>query len=136
MGILVLYCLNLQPRGQFQPKYTCLAGVIPSPKQPNMITINNILKPLVDELMELNWEVAIKTPNYPHVRRVIIRLVGLFGDIIATHKVGGFMSHSAKHFFSWCEIEENKRVELMLGKGGKKREFLGASHQWKDARTV
>ncbi|MBW0476126.1 hypothetical protein O181_015841 [Austropuccinia psidii MF-1] len=136
MGILVLYCLNLQPRERFQPKYTCLAGVIPSPNQPDMITINNILKPLVDELMELNREIVIKTPNYPHGRRVIIRLVGLIGDIIATHKVGGFMSHSAKHFCSWCEVEENERVELMLGKARKKREVLGASHRWKDARTV
>ncbi|MBW0551442.1 hypothetical protein O181_091157 [Austropuccinia psidii MF-1] len=116
MGILVLYCLDLQPQERFQPKYTCLAGVVPSPNQPDIITINNILKPLVDELMELNREILIKTPNYPHGHRVIIRLGGLIGNIIATPKAGGFMAHSAKQFCSWCEIEENKKVELMLGK--------------------
>ncbi|MBW0581485.1 hypothetical protein O181_121200 [Austropuccinia psidii MF-1] len=66
MGILALHCLNLQPRERFQQQHTCLAGVIPSPNQPDIITINNVLKPLIDELIELNHGVNINTPNYPH----------------------------------------------------------------------
>ncbi|MBW0515864.1 hypothetical protein O181_055579 [Austropuccinia psidii MF-1] len=66
IGIIVLYCFNLQPRERFQPRYTCLAGVIPSPNHPDMITINNIMRPLIDQLILLNPVIQIKTPNHPH----------------------------------------------------------------------
>ncbi|MBW0510137.1 hypothetical protein O181_049852 [Austropuccinia psidii MF-1] len=99
MGLLVFYCLNLQPQERFQPRFSCLAGVIPSPNQPDMITINNILKPTIDELLEIK-KVKTSTPSHPHGRNVSIKLVALIGDIVATHQVSGFMSHLAKYFCS------------------------------------
>ncbi|MBW0488646.1 hypothetical protein O181_028361 [Austropuccinia psidii MF-1] len=135
MGLLVLYCLNLQPRERFQPRFSCLAGVIPSPNQPDMITINNILKPTIDELLEIQ-KVKISTPSHPHGRNVSIKLVALIGDIVATHKVAGFMSHSAKYFCSWCEPQDHSREELILGKPRQKSSVLGASHRWNNARTI
>ncbi|MBW0462501.1 hypothetical protein O181_002216 [Austropuccinia psidii MF-1] len=99
MGILVLYCLNLPPQERFQPKYTCLAGLIPLQNQPNMITTNHILKPLVYQLIQINV-VKIPMPNYPRGREVVIQLVCLIGNIVATHKAAGFLSHSAKKFCS------------------------------------
>ncbi|MBW0530367.1 hypothetical protein O181_070082 [Austropuccinia psidii MF-1] len=136
MGILALYCFNFQPQERFQPKYTCLAGIISSPNQPNMITINNVLKPLIPELIQLNNGIVITTPNYPQGQRVIVKLVGLIGDIVATHKVGGFMSHSAKYFFSWCELQDHERDQIKLGNLRKGTNVLGASWRWKDARTT
>ncbi|MBW0593342.1 hypothetical protein O181_133057 [Austropuccinia psidii MF-1] len=129
MGIIVLHCFNLQP------KYTCLAGLIPSPNQPDMVTISNVFKPLIDELLELNCGVKIVTPKYRNGRMVVVKLVGLIGDIVATHKVGGFVSHSTKNFFSWCELQDNQRVYLNLGNPHQQRTVLNASHQWNGART-
>ncbi|MBW0575983.1 hypothetical protein O181_115698 [Austropuccinia psidii MF-1] len=128
MGIIVLYCLNLPPRKIFQPKFTCLAGAIPSPNQPDMITINNVMKPLVAELKQLKNGITVCTPNYPHGQKVIVKLVALIGDIVATHKAGGFISHSAKRFCSWCEIQDNKRVDLKIGKLCARNTVLAESH--------
>ncbi|MBW0476031.1 hypothetical protein O181_015746 [Austropuccinia psidii MF-1] len=136
IGIIVLYCFNLQPWERFQPRYTCLAGVIPSPNQPDIMTIDNIMRPLIDELILLNPGIKIKTPNHPHGQSVVIKIVYLIGDIVATHKVGGFMSHSAKNFFSLCELKDNEREELKLGKPHNQMLVLGASHQWYDTRTL
>ncbi|MBW0586734.1 hypothetical protein O181_126449 [Austropuccinia psidii MF-1] len=129
MGIIDLYCLNLPPRKQFQPKLTSLAGVIPSPNQPDMITINNVMKTLVDELNQLKNGITVCTPNYPHGKKVIVKLVALIGNIVATNKVGGFMSHSAKRFCSWCEIQYNERVDLKIGKLCTQNTILAESHR-------
>ncbi|MBW0576017.1 hypothetical protein O181_115732 [Austropuccinia psidii MF-1] len=61
VGIIALNCLNLPPWLQFQHKYTCLSGIIPSPNQPNMVTISNGLNPLVEDLLELNEGVKVAT---------------------------------------------------------------------------
>ncbi|MBW0560032.1 hypothetical protein O181_099747, partial [Austropuccinia psidii MF-1] len=53
MGLIMLNCLNLPPQLRYQTKYMFLSGIILGPKQPNMVTINNILKPLVNKLLEL-----------------------------------------------------------------------------------
>ncbi|MBW0488451.1 hypothetical protein O181_028166 [Austropuccinia psidii MF-1] len=47
MGLMALNFLNLPPRLQFQQVYTCLARVIPASKQPDMVTINHVLQPLI-----------------------------------------------------------------------------------------
>ncbi|MBW0577849.1 hypothetical protein O181_117564, partial [Austropuccinia psidii MF-1] len=59
---------------------------IPSPNQPDMITINNVMKPLVDEFNQFKNGIKVYTPNYPHGQKVIVKLVALIGDIVATHK--------------------------------------------------
>ncbi|MBW0575933.1 hypothetical protein O181_115648 [Austropuccinia psidii MF-1] len=135
-GDLSALLFNFQPGEWFQPKYTFLAGIIPSPNQPYMITINNVLKPLIQELIQLNNSIVITTPNYPQGQRVIVKLVGLIGHIVATHKAGGFMSHSAKYFCAWCELQDHERDQLKLGNIRKGTSVLGASRQWKDARTT
>ncbi|MBW0513863.1 hypothetical protein O181_053578 [Austropuccinia psidii MF-1] len=104
MGVIALNCLNLPTQLRFQPYYTCLSGMIPSPKQSDMFTTNNVLKALVDELLNLHKSIEITPPKYPHVRKIFVRLVGLIGNVVATHKAAGFMSHSAKQFCSWYEI--------------------------------
>ncbi|MBW0576842.1 hypothetical protein O181_116557 [Austropuccinia psidii MF-1] len=108
MGLMALNCLNLLPRLQFQKAYTCLAGVIPAPKQPDMVTINHVLQPLISQLLELNQGFEITTPMYPHGHQISVILVSLLGDIVANHKVSGFMSHFAKRFCSWCEITDDE----------------------------
>ncbi|MBW0588473.1 hypothetical protein O181_128188, partial [Austropuccinia psidii MF-1] len=101
-----------------------------------MVTINNVLKPLIDELIELNCGVKIITPNYPRGRYVVVKLVGLIGNIVATHKAGGFMSHSAKYFCSWCELKDIERTHLKLGKPRKRSAVLSASRRWQEANST
>ncbi|MBW0471068.1 hypothetical protein O181_010783 [Austropuccinia psidii MF-1] len=112
-----------------------ISGVIPSPNQPDMVTIKKVLKPLIDELIELNCGVKIITPNHPRGRYVVVKLVGLVGDIVASHKAGGFMSHSAKYFCSWCEMKDIERTHLKLGKPRKRNAVLIASRRWQEAKT-
>ncbi|MBW0529428.1 hypothetical protein O181_069143 [Austropuccinia psidii MF-1] len=101
-----------------------------------MITINNIMRPLMAKLILLSPATKIKTPNHPHGQSVVIKIVCLIGDIVATHKVGGFMSHSAKKFCSWCELQDHEREELKLGKPCNQMLALGASHQWYNTGTL
>ncbi|MBW0533260.1 hypothetical protein O181_072975 [Austropuccinia psidii MF-1] len=136
MGVIALNCLNLPPRLRFQPYYTCLSGIIPSLKQPDMFTTNNVLKPLVDELLNLHEGIKITTPKYPHGRKIFVRLVGLIGDVVATHKVAGFMSHSAKQLCSWCEINDHERDKVQLGMLRNKTKVLASSWKWKETKTM
>ncbi|MBW0569960.1 hypothetical protein O181_109675 [Austropuccinia psidii MF-1] len=116
MGIISLNCLNLPPRLQYQNKYTCLAAIIPSPNQPTMITINNVLRPIIDEIYELNNGLTISTPEYPLGRKVVVQVVTLVGDIVAAHKAAGFKSHSDNKFCSWCEVNASDQHKLKLGR--------------------
>ncbi|MBW0461102.1 hypothetical protein O181_000817 [Austropuccinia psidii MF-1] len=101
-----------------------------------MVTINNVLKPLIDELIELNCGVNIITPNHPRGQYVVVKLVGLVGNIIATHKAGGFLSHSAKYFCSCCELKDIEGTHLNLGKLCKWSAVLSASRRWQEAKST
>ncbi|MBW0543962.1 hypothetical protein O181_083677 [Austropuccinia psidii MF-1] len=135
MGVISLNCLNLPPWLQFQQYHTCIAGLIPAPNQPNMLTTNNVLRPLVDELLKLNEGIKIITPKYPHGRKVFVRLVSLIGDIVATHKVSGFMSHSARKFCSWCDINHDEQGECKLGNLCHGNQVLTLSWRWKSTES-
>ncbi|MBW0476144.1 hypothetical protein O181_015859 [Austropuccinia psidii MF-1] len=136
VGILALNCLNLPPRLQFQHKYTFLAGIITSPNQPNMVTISNVLNPLVEDLLELYEGVKVATLEYTAGQPVIVKVAALIGDIVANHKVSGFMSHSAHHFCSWCEVKHNERTKLQLGPPCKGMTVLEQSRKWKTANSI
>ncbi len=113
IGIMALNCLNLPPHLRNQAQYTFLSGIIPAPNQPNMVTITHILKPLVDELLNLSNGVLIPTHQFPGGRKVIVRLACLKGNMVANHKVAGFTSHSGDLFCSWCECSQAEK-ELMI----------------------
>ncbi|MBW0481795.1 hypothetical protein O181_021510 [Austropuccinia psidii MF-1] len=116
MGVIALKCLNLPPRLHYQPTFTYLSRISPGPNQPNRFTISNILGPLVNQLLEFNQGIMIHTPKSPKGRKVIVKLSALIGDVVATHKVAGFMSHSENSFCSWYDITSNQKKELKLGR--------------------
>ncbi|MBW0557442.1 hypothetical protein O181_097157 [Austropuccinia psidii MF-1] len=101
-----------------------------------MNTMNNVLKPLVNMLVELNGGVKICTGKFPKGRAVVIKLVNLIGDIVANHKVAGFKSHAARKFCSWCDIEDHQRVELKLGNLHNRKKVLALAHQWREIESI
>ncbi|MBW0521502.1 hypothetical protein O181_061217 [Austropuccinia psidii MF-1] len=101
-----------------------------------MITINNNLTPLVNELYELNKGLTILTPKYAHGQKVVVTLVTLVGNIVAVHKAAGFKLHSPTKFCSWCEINASDWHKLKLGCPCKGRNVLEAAHHWKDIKSA
>ncbi|KNZ49986.1 hypothetical protein VP01_4659g1, partial [Puccinia sorghi] len=92
MGVLALTCLNLPP-------------------SPDMVTISNILRPLVENLLELNNGIRIRTHQFPKGQKVSVRLAVLIGDVVATRKIGGFSLHSGKYFFSWLSLTTQDKID-------------------------
>lgn len=136
MGIISLTCLNLHPSIRYKPCFTYLAGIVPSPNQPNMITISHVLRPLVDSLLELENGVLIHTNQFPFGRQVQVRLLALIGDIVATHKVGGFTSHSGEFFCSWCKAQKSELQNLEVGPIREKRHTLAQAQRWNETNSV
>ncbi|MBW0482243.1 hypothetical protein O181_021958 [Austropuccinia psidii MF-1] len=56
LGCLVLTCLNLPPKYHKKLEFTLLYSIIPGPNSPDVVTISNLLKTLVDELLLLRDE--------------------------------------------------------------------------------
>lgn len=136
MGIISLTCLNLHPSIRYKPRFTYLAGIVPSPNQPNMITISHVLRPLVDSLLELENGVLIHTNQFPFGRQVQVRLLALIGEIVATHKVGGFTSHSGEFFCSWCKAQKSELQNLEVGPIREKRHTLAQAQRWNETNSV
>ncbi|MBW0508136.1 hypothetical protein O181_047851 [Austropuccinia psidii MF-1] len=121
LGVHALNCLNLPPNSRWKVESTFLSGLVPEPAQPNMVTINNILKVFVDEILRLDSGIIIKTPQYPNGHRVVVRLGFLIGDLVANHKVAGFASHSATRFCSWRDCSKADLHQLKIGRLLQKR---------------
>ncbi|MBW0539643.1 hypothetical protein O181_079358, partial [Austropuccinia psidii MF-1] len=135
LGILALNCFNLPPTTQWKFKNTFMYSLIPAPNQPNPITINNILRPFVDELIELQSGINIPTPKFPKGRNIIVKLGCLIGDLVATHKVAGYASHSATFFCTWCECTQAGIGNLEASRLCVSRIVKDYSRAFKDARN-
>ncbi|MBW0513240.1 hypothetical protein O181_052955 [Austropuccinia psidii MF-1] len=105
---------------------------IPALQQLFLHPINNLLRPIIDEIYELNNGLTISTPEYPHGRKVVVNVVTLVDDIVAAHKAAGFKSHSANKFCSWCEVNASDQHKLKLGRPSTGRKVLEAANHWKD----
>jgi len=83
-----------------------LCGIIPGPKKPSLEQINNFLRPLVDELLQF-WELGIffsRTAKYRYGRHVLLAVIPLVCDVLGACQVGGFLSHAATLFCSFCYL--------------------------------
>ncbi|MBW0523480.1 hypothetical protein O181_063195 [Austropuccinia psidii MF-1] len=121
---------------RYKPQFIYLVGLITAPNQPNTSTINNILKPLVDELLKLDQKINIQTFQIPNGRNIRIILAALIGDIIATHKVSGFASHSAHQPCSWCEVIRKDLEKVTIAKKRNKNYTLGLSVRWCNEKAI
>ena len=139
IGAIYLACLNLPPHLRFRPENVYLAGIIPGPKEPSLQQLNNLMRPLVDELVDL-WTRGLFLDRTAlrfvgrFIRAVIIPLVC---DLPALRKVAGFAGHSSKHFCSFCRLKKLQIHELDQSKwptrtAARHREI---AKEWRDAGT-
>ncbi|MBW0563109.1 hypothetical protein O181_102824 [Austropuccinia psidii MF-1] len=113
-----------------------MAGMIPAPNQPNMITINNILKPLVKEMLELNRPTKFQTLRFPLGRTIVICLGALVGDLVATHKVSGFASHLATKLCSWCNTKKADITNMKIDRPQNNKDTLALARRWHDEKKT
>ncbi|MBW0484909.1 hypothetical protein O181_024624 [Austropuccinia psidii MF-1] len=135
MGLILLTCLNLPPKLHHKPAYSLVFGIIPGPNSPNTVTISNILKHLVAQLLELKDGVHIPTFLYPDGKYIYLQLLPLIGDLVAVHKASGVVSHLANHFCPWCT---SQLPNLQLMRQGEIRNGLDIlkAAKWKDSKTL
>ena len=94
VGAIYMTVLNLPRNERFKEDNVMLIGILPGPKEPEL-NINTYLKPLVDELLEL--EQGVMMNDYSAMgNKYRFRLFGCSSDLPATRKLGGFLSFHAK----------------------------------------
>jgi len=132
----VLFCLNLPPELQHKPENVFLVGIIPGPKEPNVLQMNNLLRPLVTELQEL-W--AGKQLNCGDgLLKVRAALVALTCDLPAARKVAGFGSHASTCFCSVCYLRR-KDIESLDVASWERRtleRYTAETTAWRTAATA
>lgn len=140
VGAIYLALLNLPIHLRYRPENIYLAGIIPGPHEPSLHQLNYLLRPLVDELLDL-WHrgIQIKTTFLNScgcfVRAVVIPLVC---DLPAARKTAGFASHSASHFCSFCLLRKHDicNVDRASWPGSRTwKEHLELARAWRDALT-
>ncbi|MBW0576264.1 hypothetical protein O181_115979 [Austropuccinia psidii MF-1] len=115
MGIVALSCLSLPPSICHKLPHLFLSGIMPGPQVANMTPISHPLMPLVDDLLHFKDPVEIPTFQRPNGRMIQVCLLKIVRDSGATHKVGGFASHSATYFCTWFLMTDRKISKLKCG---------------------
>ncbi|MBW0547385.1 hypothetical protein O181_087100 [Austropuccinia psidii MF-1] len=126
-GIFAISCLNLPPIICNKLSHMCICGITPGPYSPNTQTLNHLLKPLVDELVKLDSGILIPTYQYPAGQFIQIKLLLVYGDILATKKAVGFASHSATKFCLFCHAQAPELAHLKLAQRRCKDDTLSAA---------
>jgi len=104
---LYMVCLNLPPEMHFKPKNMFLAGIIPGPKEPLMVEINNFLQPLVNDLLE-SYETGMYytcTWKYPNGRKTRSALALIICNLPAAHQALSFTRPQSTNFCSYCKLQ-------------------------------
>lgn len=94
-----------------------LCGVISGPKKPSLEQINNFIRPLVNELLKF-WNPSVffsQTAHHRHGRAVLLALIPLVCDVLGACQVGGFLSHAAMLFYSFCYLPADMIESLDMG---------------------
>ncbi|KAG0140021.1 hypothetical protein CROQUDRAFT_53896 [Cronartium quercuum f. sp. fusiforme G11] len=103
-----------------------------------MTTTNHILGPLVNQLLMLDHSIKIKTHCHPEGRKVMVRLSYLSGDIVANHKVAGFISHSGNLFsaYNWKNSDTLIEQNIKLKRTGVRWSELNRLPYWDPIKHI
>lgn len=111
---IYMVCLNFPPSIRYKAENMYLAGVIPGPREPSLTQINHLLRPLVENLINL-WKPGVwlnRTPEWEYGRIIRAALIPLVCDLKAARQVMGHGSHSARKFCSVCNLPRDK-IDLL-----------------------
>jgi hypothetical protein len=139
-GAVYLICLNLPAHLHCKREYTFHFANIPGPKEPSMEQVNHILRPIVNQLLEL-WRTGIwlrRTQSYDYGRICQGILINISGDIFSIQKISGLASHNGPSFCFLCQSLRSNLHNLNLKSWGKAWSYQ--EHQdiilfWKNAET-
>lgn len=136
VGAIYMICLNLPPHLRYRIENVFLVGIIPGPSSPSTSQINEILKPLVQDLL-LFWNHGVymsRTFLYPKGRLIHCAVVPLVCDLPAARQLAGLGSHNSEHFCSFCRLHLHDMDELDTSKWGTRTldEHLEIATKWRD----
>ena len=93
LGIIYAVILNLPRSERYKEENVMVLGVIPGPTEPKL-HLNTYLKPIVDDLQQLNNGIIIQDGSR-YGNKFRFRVLGCSSDLPATRKLGGFVSYHA-----------------------------------------
>ncbi|OJT14959.1 hypothetical protein TRAPUB_8489, partial [Trametes pubescens] len=140
VGGIYMACLNLPPHLRYRPENLYLVAIIPGPKEPQVDQLNRLLRPLIDELIEL-WHVGVllaRTADRAAGRLVRVAAIPLVCDLPALRKVAGFAHYSSKHFCSFCPLSSDDIGNVDRASWPRPRtwdEHIKLACEWRDAST-
>ena len=140
VGAVYLVCLDLPAHLRHTQQYMLHLANIPGPKEPSMEQMNHVLRPIVDQLLEL-WRTGIwlsrtQLHRYGRVCRGII--INLSGDLPGIQKTSGLASHSHPCFCFLCQSPRSQLHNLDLESWGGAwpyQEHRDIVLHWKHAET-
>ncbi|OAD70064.1 hypothetical protein PHYBLDRAFT_148631 [Phycomyces blakesleeanus NRRL 1555(-)] len=94
---------------------------MPGPKEPKTDEINNYLRPLVDELLQLYFGIHVPTYKHPAGTWICTALLMIACDIPAARKTSGFTAHNSTHACYKC----NKQFPCLKGSSASQLYRLG-----------
>lgn len=139
VGPIYLVCFNLPPDLRYRPENIFLAGVIPGPGEPSKEQMNELLRPLISDLL-ISWRDGFfldRTPNSPSGRRVRCALVPIIADLPAARRLAGIGSYASSHWCSECNqtIQDRNNVDPLSFTPRDNAAHLKHAKEWLDAQT-
>ncbi|SJL17814.1 uncharacterized protein ARMOST_21376 [Armillaria ostoyae] len=140
IGLISMANLNLPEEIRYHPEHIFLAGIIPGPDEPDVDTISNFIRPLID-ICKIAWERGIRvsrTASRPDGRDVELAVILSVNDLPAARKMSGTASH-ASHWY--CTVCEGYGISTMYDTCFHKwchrdaHEMRRCAEAWRDALT-
>ena len=139
VGAIYMVCHNLPIHLRFRVENVYLAGIIPGPNEPSRHHLNHLLRPLVDELLQL-WVPGVqltRTALNDFGTLVRCMVVPLICDLLAMRKAAGFAGHGTQsgRLCSFClqDVSEISNTDVGSWKRRTWLEHLTIAHMWKAA---
>ena len=138
-GAIYLVCLNLPLAILYNIENMYLVGIIPGPEEPSKHQINHVLRPLVDDLLQL-WHDSIyltSTPLHPRGRLIRGAVVPLVCDLPAARQMSGFAPHSSHNFCSYCllQLDDIENFDHTTWTSCSFAAHKSCAEQWRNAET-
>ncbi|MBW0502973.1 hypothetical protein O181_042688 [Austropuccinia psidii MF-1] len=111
----MLLCLNHSLNERLNKENVYVAGIIPCPKEPNLLQLNYLLMPLIKEFKE-KWQDYHFAPTStgPSGSFIQVSILTAIADVVAMRKITGFVSHSGRHFVIFALFTRLKLKKLVL----------------------